>query len=72
MLDSLRFALFGTDSPRNSGEMVCLSMALFEEIRMSASPHKDDQPRFVSFIEFVGQQKVATNMTLSVTCPLTT
>ena len=52
--------------------MVCLSMALFEEIRMSASPHKDDQPRFVSFIEFVGQQKVATNMTLSVTCPLTT
>lgn len=49
-----------------------LVVALFKKIRMSASPHKDDQPRFVAVIELVGQKKVAADVTFPVTGPLAT
>jgi hypothetical protein len=38
---------------------------------MSASPHKDDQPRFVAVIELVGQKKVAADVTFAVVSPTT-
>ena len=47
-------------------------VALFKKIRMSARPHKDDQPRFVAVIELVGQKKVAADVTFPVTGPLAT
>ncbi len=49
-----------------------LVVALFKKIRMSASPHKDYQPRFVAVIELVGQKKVAAGVTFSMTGPLAT